>query len=120
MGRLEAQHSELVKSKWGVTQPCTLGIQQSIEKLNSTAVFSDDDPSLPVSWKLEYPNKEIGYAYTMENHRGKGLGHVTMEAMCRQHFEDCHAIPPYMTVQKSYLKFEVFGFVKSGYLACCY
>ena len=123
IGRLLPQHSELVKSKWDVSQTPTTWIQKSIENLFSVAIFQEENPLEPVSWVMEYPNREMGYAYTLENHRGKMLQSTATRALYQVLLYDSPTTPLYATTKEGNIKakttLELLGFEKSGYMACC-
>ena len=93
IGRLLPQHSELVKSKWNVSQTPTTWIQKSIENLFSVAIFQEENPLEPVSWVMEYPSRELGYGYTLENHRGKMLYSIANIALCQVLLYDSPTTP---------------------------
>ena len=110
-----------MKSKWSVSQTSTTWIQQSIENLFSVAIFQEENPLEPVSWKMEYPNREIGYSYTLENHRGKMLSATSFVALCQLFLHDSPTTPIYTTIEghTANRTMELIGLEKSGYMACC-
>ena len=76
----------------------------------------------PVSWQMEYPNREIGYSYTLENHRGKMLSFTSFVALCQFFLHDSPTTPIYTTIEghtEANRTVELIGLEKSGYMACC-
>ena len=87
------------------------------------AIFQEENPLEPVSWVMEYPSRELGYGYTLENHRGKMLNSIANIALCQVLLYDSPTTPLYGTTEEGNIKIEAvlerLGFVKSGYMACC-
>ena len=100
IGRLESHHSDLLRSKWSITQESSEWIQQQIESLKSVAIYHKKSPTQPVSWVLEFQSREMGHAYTMETHRKKGFASLVTIALCQSLLEDSPDIPPFMKQTK--------------------
>ena len=91
-------------------------MEKRIRNYLSAAAFPDENPSQPVAWVLQYPNRMIGTLYTMEAHRRKGLGLAVTASLCRSILEDSPNILPYGEIsekdQASINLFKKLGFVQ--------
>ena len=55
--------------------------EERIKKFDSAAIFSIEDNSL-VSWNMQYPDRQQGPLFTIEDHRRKGLASVVKTSLC--------------------------------------
>ena len=55
--------------------------EERIKNFDSPAIFSKEDNSL-VSWNIQYPDREQGTLFTLEDHRRRGLASVVITALC--------------------------------------
>lgn len=98
IGKLEPQHANLVASKWPYsTSPerTPKWMEERIKRYCTAAAYTEEDPSQPVAWVLQYHNGMIGPMYTMEEHRRKGLMRAVLSSLCKACFENAPQIPLY-------------------------
>lgn len=94
-------------------------MEERIRRYCSAAAFTEEDPSQPVSWAMQYHNGMIGALYTSEAHRRKGLGLAVTASLCRSILEYSPSIPPYTDIDGDAVAssnlFEKLGFVLSPF-----
>ena len=59
-------------------------IRYLLEHYESVGIFTNENPDTPVSVTVEYPFGETGSAFTVEEHRGKGLYTVAKREIVRR------------------------------------
>ncbi len=117
--KLERQHADRVVQYWPYFQQMTNKrevITTLIKKFTSIGIFMKENPSQPVSWSCLLHCGEIAFAYTMPEHRRKGLSKVVITALTREVLKS--NMTPYMAakienevIQKLYKKI---GFVEDN------
>ena len=55
--------------------------EERIKNFDSAAIFSTEDNSL-VSWNMQYPGRQQGPLFTLEDHRRRGLALVVKTSLC--------------------------------------
>ncbi len=85
LGKLEPQHSSYIDSHWNFRRPGSdLFMEGIIRNGETVAAFDVIDSTKPVAWVIQYPYGEIGHAYTLEEHRRKGLNIFLKRKICKE------------------------------------
>ena len=94
-------------------------IKYLIENCLSVGLFLESDPSLPVSWAFVSNFGQINGLYTVEEHRRKGYGRVTVLSLMKQILET-NMIPLYGVISHNAASLKLcmdLNFVEAGDMA---
>lgn len=118
MGILKPEHSVYISQYWKYFDNWDNKVsylRACIQNYPSAAVFAIDNDELPVSWALMYHVQELGFLYTLETHRRKGLGMAVMTELFIS-YQNYSVGVPFLSHEEDapYGIFEKLGFVDVG------
>ena len=87
--RLKISHVDFISGFWTLfdSHICLQHLKYLIENTITVGLFLDGDSSQPVSWAVLSNHGHINHLYTLEEHRRKGYGRVTILYLMRQMLE---------------------------------
>ena len=115
---LQPHHTEFVSSTWPYCNDFPHKndfIRYLLEHYESVGIFTNENHDTPVSITVEYPFGETGFAFTVEEHRRKGLYTIAKKEIVRRVMSAGFVSTFIERIEQAPPPKPELGFVRSGF-----
>ena len=89
--RLEEHHAEFIAPFWPYGDDISAKqafFKNLIKNFHSVGVFTNEEPTIPIAWCVQYQYGQPGNLYVIDKYRRKGFASLLLEHMCNCIRED--------------------------------